>query len=552
MSNFPQSNENKGIHSLENHHKYSLIFIFQATHTFQNMYRPIPQSLSDSDSDKELQMDPVPGNFIKSHKIHFESKHPKLEHNIFHARFRKPPKKLSTSRKCLLVFSIFLCFFTIVVFLWVLPCTGKQICPMRIPNWSKHLNGLEFRGGLSLMPRHTFGVCFKNSIFNEKDGGGAVAISITTGDVVWYVSRTEQTLAIDCGLLDVNNDGALDCIIQKETSLEAVDSVLGTQIWNLHSHPPRLTMIEDVDMPIMVDDFDGDGVKELLTVIGLNGEHNVFVLLNGKMGMSMHEYVVKACPEIRIEKHNGNSLTHSCINGSNITYYEVLFAEFKKAFLNSNYKVEVSASAFTTGQKHVYSIGSKILEINKSGDCPNCTSELMVLDKITNKTLLLKRYERTLIMRPQMFSFEETKHKKLILQGHLQGYMLKLFNWPKDTTFSKKQVVRNMTVQVNMIKEHIVIITCNDTDIHVINASITDITQLCFLIAGTDQSECQPNVEYQDSIFVGDVDEEGSQDIINYSSSFVQNATKGDWTLMSSIQIFHLESELPKLFGTAK
>lgn len=519
------------------------------------MYRPIPQSLSDSDSDKELQMDSVPGNFIKSHKIHFEPKHPKFDNNIFHSKLRKPPKKLSTRRKCLLVFSIFLCFFTIVVFLWVLPCTGKEICPMRIPNWNKHLNGLEFRGSVSKIPQHTFGIWFKNSIFDERGGGGAAALSISTGDVIWYLSSGEQTLGIDCGLLDVNKDGVLDCILQKETHLEAVDSIMGSLIWSMHSHPPRLTEIEDVDMPIVVDDLDGDGVKELLTVIGLNGEHNVFVLINGKMGMTMHEYVVNACPEIRIEKHDKYGLIHSCKNGSNTAYYQVLFLELKKAFLDSNYKVQAMESTYTAKQNDVYTVGSKVLEVNQTGQCPNCTVELIMLDKITNKTVFVKQYERTLIMKPKTFSFQETKQNKLILEGHLQGYILKLWNWPNDAITNKKQFIKNMTVHVNMIKEQIVIITCNDTDIRVINASITDITQLCYFLIGTDQLECQPNGEYHDSVFVGDVDEDGSQDIINYSSSFVQNnssnGTKEDWTLMSSVQIFHLESELPKLFIAA-
>lgn len=423
---------------------------------------------------------------------------------------------------------------------------------MRVPNWNRHLDGFEFTGSVSLMPRHMFGLCFKNSFFDVRGGGGAIALSMNTGDVVWYTPRVEQTLGMDCGLLDVNGDGALDCILQKETRLEAIDSVKGDQVWYMHSHPPRHKMIEDVDMPIVMDDIDNDGVSELLTVIGSNGEHNVFVLVNGKMGMTMHEYVVKACPEIRIETHDKNGLIHSCKNGSQIAYYEVLFAELKKAFLNSAYQVQAMTSNYAS-HKDASVVGSKVLRVNKSGRCSNCTADLSILDKNTNKTLLLKTYERTLVMKPKIFAFKETKQNKLVLQGHLHGYILKLWNWPNNSILNKKQSIRNMTVQVNLIKEQIVIITCNDTDIHVINASETDITQLCYAVPGTDQLECQPDVEYHDSVFVGDVDGEGSQDIINYSSSYVQNSTvnglRNEWTLMSSIQIFHLESELPKLFG---
>lgn len=517
------------------------------------MYRPIPQSLSDSDSDKELQMDSVGGNFIKTHKHVSEAKHVRLD-NVFLTKTRKPPKKLSTIRKALLAFSILLCFVTIVVFLWVLPCTGDEICPIQIPNWNRHINGLEFKGSISLISEHMFGVCFKNSFLDEVGGGGAAALYASTGDVVWYNSNSEQTVGIDCSLLDVNNDGKLDCILRKETGLEAVDSASGSKFWNMHSHPPRPTLIEDVDMPIVVNDLDGDGVKELLTVIGVNGQHNVFVLLSGKTGMTVHEYVVKACPEIQIQKSNERSLIHSCKNSSHADYYEILFVELKKAYLDHDYKVQAIESNYSASQDTTYMVGSKILRVNNVGECPKCVAEFNVLDKNTNKPLVLKTYNGTFIMKPKVFAFKETKQNKLIMQGHLQGYILKLWTWQYDT-INKKQLIKNMTVQLNLIKEQIVIITCNDTDIHVINASITDLTQLCYQLTGTDEYDCQPDVQTHDSVFIGDIDKEGSADIINYSSSFVQNTSSNGtdaWTLVSSIQIFHLESELPKLFSSTK
>lgn len=514
------------------------------------MYRPIPQSLSDSDSDKELQMDSVNVSFSKTHRLQSDGKPAKLD-NIFQTKLRKPPKKLSAKRKLLLAFSIVLCFITIVVFLWVLPCSGDQICPIQIPNWNRHINGLEFRGSISIISEHMFGICFKNSFFAEKNGGGAAALYASTGDIAWFNSKSEQTLGIDCSILDVNGDGKLDCLIQKETCLEAVDSKTGTTVWNMHSHLSKPNVIEDVDMPIVVDDLNGDGVHELLTVIGINGQHNVLALLSGKTGMTVHEYVVKACPEIHITKYDKQSLIHSCKNGTHVAYYKILFMELKKAFLDHDYKVQALESNYSASQETTYTIGSKILRVNNTGHCPDCIAEINVLN--SNNTLLFKRYDRTLIMKPKIFTFRETKQNKLILKGHLQGYILKLWTW--SHTFNRKQFIKNMTVESNLIREQIVIITCNETDIHVINASITELAQLCYQIVGTDEYECQPDVQTHDSIFIGDIDDNGSQDIINYSSSFVENYSSNDtsdvWTLTSSIQIFHLESELPKLFSSA-
>lgn len=418
------------------------------------------------------------------------------------------------------------------------------MCPIRVPNWKRYLNGLEFRGSVNWVPNRSvferaLVVAFKNSLLSEKIGGGAIALSVNTGDVIWYASREQLPIEINCRL----HESANYCLLRKEIDLEAIDCVSGNHLWLMHSHPPVNRSMSDADMPIVFGDLNEDGAKDLLTVVAVNGKHNVFVLISGKAGMVLREYEEKACLDVHIKERGDKDFVYSCKNGSNVAFYQMPYIELKKAFLNSTYTPQTNQSE-AVKQKTAYDLNCTILYLNKTGTCPNCISQLNISSKQTNYS---QKYERTLILEPKIFTFRKKKLTKILLQGHLSGYILKMWQW--SDKLNKRQQIRNMTLQINTIKENIVIITCNDTDIRVINASETNITQLCFPVDNTNEMDCQPDVTQHDSLFVADVDEEGSQDIINYSSSFVQNEESEDgWVLLSSMHILHLESELPKLF----
>lgn len=84
-------------------------------------------------------------------------------------------------------------------------------------------------------------------------------------------------------------------------------------------------------------------------------------------------------------------------------------------------------------------------------------------------------------------------------------------------------------------------------DIQIINASSTEIHQICHSVNGS-EPKCQPSVDNQkDSLLVEDLEHDASRELVSFYSSYVQKGE--DWNLMSSLTVFRLEEELPKMYG---
>ncbi|KAG8234679.1 hypothetical protein J437_LFUL015157 [Ladona fulva] len=133
---------------------------------------------------------------------------------------------------------------------------------------------------------------------------------------------------------------------------------------------------------------------------------------------------------------------------------------------------------------------------------------------------------------------------------------------------------------VNQLMERVVLITFNDTGLHVINASQSEIIQLCERVKGFGGSgkkkwkigkgkmhadsnfpeqklRCQPELAYQEqSLLVADLDKDGYQELLSYLTTYVdsrkeESELKGNspkWHLESRVKVVLLEAELPKLY----
>ncbi|XP_071442579.1 uncharacterized protein [Hetaerina americana] len=137
---------------------------------------------------------------------------------------------------------------------------------------------------------------------------------------------------------------------------------------------------------------------------------------------------------------------------------------------------------------------------------------------------------------------------------------------------------------VNQLKERVVLITFNDTGLHVINASQSDVTQLCERIRSTSGSgkkrgkggrlkdkiaqesgtldqklRCQPELAFQEqSLLVTDLDKDGYQELVSYLTTYVdyrkdesdskRRTNSQKWYLESRVKVVLLEAELPKLY----
>ncbi|XP_046404510.1 uncharacterized protein LOC124169799 [Ischnura elegans] len=138
---------------------------------------------------------------------------------------------------------------------------------------------------------------------------------------------------------------------------------------------------------------------------------------------------------------------------------------------------------------------------------------------------------------------------------------------------------------VNQLKERVVLITFNDTGLHVINASQSDVTQLCERVRPSSGSgkkrgkggrvkekvllqeslppdqklRCQPELAFQEqSLLVADLDKDGYQELVSYLTTYVdirkddsdsrRRGNSPKWFLESRVKVVLLEAELPKLY----
>lgn len=513
----------------------------------QNMYRPLPQSLSDSDSEKELQMDPINTNYQKDTSSPMNTYHSHYAQKNFplHTQIRRPKSrktKMSTIRRILFVISILICFLTVIIFLWLLPCSADKVCPIKLSNWDAQFDNFELKGAINVI-KHNLGqtltLLFLDSI-NAGSEGGVVSFSDTSGEILWYKRQSQRPVEMNCDSVDLNNDGVLDCLVLDSRGVVALNAVTGETLWYLHDHKNQEKLFNE-HLPIALADFDGDSIKELATA-----KENDLIVVNGKSGMVIYHNVIKECFEIDLIRFVPTKLTYSCNGSSN--YFDIAASELRKKFFNASYELFAFKTYLPPRAALNTQIGNQSLLVSNNGSCPNCEATVILLNSVTNKQMFSKKFGGSFASIPKSFTFENTTRNFNILKGHVNGFVLKLWQYPgphKEESFLLKL---NSTVQVNYIKERTVIITFNSTNVHVINSSITDFTQLCF-----DNGNCQPSVSNQvDSLVITDLDGDGSKEFVGYSSSFypVNSANvTNNWVLTSSIKVFHLENELPKLYG---
>lgn len=118
-------------------------------------------------------------------------------------------------------------------------------------------------------------------------------------------------------------------------------------------------------------------------------------------------------------------------------------------------------------------------------------------------------------------------------------------------TTSSNKISTEMVLasRMRIIKETIVLIIFNSSDIRIENTSQSNIVQFC---QNDGRNEvCQPDLNYQEnSVLIADLDQDGSQELVSYYSTFVENENEPrKWKLMTYVQLLRLESELPKLYA---
>lgn len=111
---------------------------------------------------------------------------------------------------------------------------------------------------------------------------------------------------------------------------------------------------------------------------------------------------------------------------------------------------------------------------------------------------------------------------------------------------NNKIATDTVLTSMRTIKETIVLIILNSSDIRIENTSQSNIVQFCR------NEVCQPDLNYQEnSVFIADLDQDGSQELVSYYSTFVEQAENdaSKWKLSTYVQLLRLQSELPKLYA---
>ncbi|XP_076272239.1 uncharacterized protein LOC143203819 [Rhynchophorus ferrugineus] len=525
-------------------------------HSMQGIYSPLPQSISDSDSEKEISMEPLCTKYEPKNKfenVYRQNGHGvQLEDDVI--KIKRGASKMSTARKIAFVSSIILCFLPIIIFLWVLPCTELHTCPVKILNWKYQQSEIELKGPIYLVngvykSNYNLAVMYKGSFNSPKAlKNGVISFMGLTGSVAWDFQQEVEPLKIDCGSIDTNGDGNLDCLLLDKKGLKAIETISGQALWHAHSAEEK-ALISNLDMPVVITDLNKDGIAELLCIF----DKTSMLVLSGKTGRALANIQVRHCEQIKdLCKIDGSPeiFSYYCIANSSMDLHHASLSEIEKSFANPQYVMKVTIIN-EYQETDIYTAGNRRLRINNSIYCTECKSFMSLMGMDSNEVLKSWSFPNAFIMNPKPFSFKPSETKRAQLKGHLNGFIVKIWQWSEH--YRRLRPVNKRSVQPTNsseaffsteVSERVVLITFNETDVQVINASFTEINQVCRM----EETNCQPDVENQrDSLLVADIEHDSSTELVSFYSSYTKRG--GDWHLTSYVKVLRLEEELPKLYA---
>ncbi|KAK2588229.1 hypothetical protein KPH14_004262 [Odynerus spinipes] len=465
-------------------------------------------------------------------------------------------RDMSPLRRFCLIASILLCIATILVFLYVLPCDTMVCPPVNEPqssvSWDKTLENVEVHGPITIIPGSPYDLIFllRGQEYNDnstdssvKTSGGSSVVSIqgTSGVYLWLVRLERVPTNIDCISIDTDRSGKPDCIVVGERGLlKSIDPTTGIIHWSSETHTfPNL--------PVIIPDINSDGIEDLLSVEITQENASSLVLLSGNTGQLLGKYVKHNCSSVNIyDLVTDGTILYLChdMNGKRITKYVSL-----KALLNgsnlSQKKTDTTTSPrmFKTMMLEEQNNNWKPtpyhrLTVENEGACPweSCKAYVnLTLQKQPNQSLTIWEYVsvNSFVSKP---AFLVTSEKP-----YTTGFAIKFWQW-LDTNPSTRDTVPKLIER--KLTERVLIVFVNYTDVQVINASQTDVIQLC------NGTNCQPNLDLRmqyNSIAAVNINKEGYPELVSYWSSYNNESPR---TLTSKIQIVKLDliiSNLPRL-----
>ncbi|XP_038212340.1 protein FAM234A [Zerene cesonia] len=357
--------------------------------------------------------------------------------------------KMSFPRRCAFGASIFLCLFTVVIFLWGIPCSDVGSCANKewqdkSTSWEVPYDEIELSGAVQVVDGaipNTKNLIFiyrgnhmKNNQNNNDNVNGVLLIVGNTGKVGWYTRETRIPTEINCNILDVNNDKQNDCIVSgTEGLLAALNPLSGTYYWYIHKQGKVFSNIAAIDFPMVVEDMDKDKVNDLLTVATVypNTNHNSLLIISGATGNIIGDpMIIDNCLSVKLLNETAN-ITYLCKNGTSVAVRQI-YPELYKKLLKFDRTTNETPSASSTSKrlnlslknnigntKQVYTNGAGKLRVENYGECPtSCKVSLKLILERNGTTNVSWEYTANHVyaMRPSLFAFPNS----------IQGFVLKL------------------------------------------------------------------------------------------------------------------------------
>ncbi|XP_058461691.1 uncharacterized protein LOC131436791 [Malaya genurostris] len=543
-------------------------------------------------------------------------------------------RKMSFSRKCCFIASLAVCFLSLVVFIWVIPCSDELACPagserIRTQNWIKNYEKIELKGVINVVEgvrgksKNLVFMYRGDKLFPEFEESytrrnGIISLVGSTGQVAWYDQMINEPKSIDCTLIDADLSGSPDCLIMDEYGqLECINPLSGEWIWHspIYDRKNILKQNDLLDFPLVIPDVDGDGVFDLFFITSFGEtKHNKFVMISGRKGQLIGDsYIVKECIYVHKLMIDAEfNVMFNCVREKSEQQRSKPLAELyklikRKALDMKKIKKQVNLLQHkfygqrknTEKQRTITYVGGKQLVIENRGKCPdNCTTSVLLTERSTGKLLWNVSGRQLYGMQPVRLTFNNFAADN---RSTIYGFVIKFWEWsqeepdnrstrskretsslnPFSNLFVKKQTwvlpdesslkdstdkVRrsvNQTLRpgvyktrMRYLKETVKLIVFNSTDIKIENTSQSNVIQFC-RESMKDPSDviCQPDLNYQEnSLLIADLDEDGSQELVSYYSTFVkaepEAGERSGMKLKTFVQLLRLESELPKLYNT--
>lgn len=635
----------------------------------QGMYTPIPQNMTDSDSEEEFNLHttnyPIKlstGRIHNTSNVHAVARfnahhHDNLNESVPDVRYDidksynmtnhcnvtsdadnvailnttlTKSQPMSALRKFCFIVSIFVCILTIILFVWVLPCSDSETCPapserIHTHNWLRNYERVELKGAINVVHGirgRSMNLVFMyrgNKISTDKidDGGllrkrnGIISLIGSTGQVGWYDEMISEPSIIDCTLIDADLNNEPDCLVIEEFGeIGCINPMSGQWLWHIAdkttNNPAKLSF------PLIIPDVNEDGVKDLLIACTVtNGTYNSLKLISGASGRTIGQsYTIEKCSYIhKFQLDENLKISFNCIIINNDTEVRVTkqLSELYTSVTNRTIqlpngidKMEINQHKFygqrkdTLSQRNIYAVSGKQLIVENYGICPDsCNVTVTLQEERNGKPNIIRNFNGTRMygMVPALLSFNNSGAGDNI-KSSVHGFVIKFWEWTDNsnttpnkrvntTEFNKfenilrkkrawnsqqSQLISNgnkndvssgnskvnsviISSRMRLIKETVVLIVFNSTDIRIENTSQSNIVQFC---QGDGNNEmCQPDLNYQEnSVLIADLDQDGSQELVSYYSTFVENEhVRNKWKLMTYVQLLRLESELPKLYA---